>query len=211
MVLLILAVIWAAVLIPPLLRAREEKTGPVESIIDFRRQLRVLQRSSPSVAVARETVPAGRRAGAVARMEAPPRSSPPAPRHSRAGAAGQGRSRSGSAPAMQSVGQSVGQSAPAYRPARTSDAAARARTMRRRRDVLFALLMGIGTTFVLAMVLGGAALWILHLAIDGLLVGYLALLVRLRTMAPEREMKLRFLPPPQPRAEPALLLRRSAN
>ena len=78
--------------------------------------------------------------------------------------------------------------------------------------MLFALLMGMGTTFVMAMVLSGPALWALHLLIDGLFVGYLGLLVRMRNLAAEREMKLRFLPTPPPRPEPAtLLLRRSAN
>jgi hypothetical protein len=45
-VLLILVGLWAAVLIPPALRARAEGT-PADSIISFHRQLRVLQRSGP--------------------------------------------------------------------------------------------------------------------------------------------------------------------
>ena len=77
---------------------------------------------------------------------------------------------------------------------------------------MFALLMAVGTTFVLATVLPVTALWILHLVTDGLLLGYVALLVRMRNVAAEREMKLRFLPPPtRPQPQPALLLRRSAN
>lgn len=46
MVLLILAVIWAAVLIPPRLRARAEGR-PADSIGAFRRHLGVLQRTGP--------------------------------------------------------------------------------------------------------------------------------------------------------------------
>ncbi|MDQ1374024.1 MAG: hypothetical protein QOJ09_1362, partial [Actinomycetota bacterium] len=46
MVLLILAVIWAAVLIPPMLGARAEGR-PADSIGDFRRQLSVLRRAAP--------------------------------------------------------------------------------------------------------------------------------------------------------------------
>ena len=49
MVLLILAVIWAAVLVPPMLRARAE-SSPVDSIGAFRRQLSVLQRTAPAPA-----------------------------------------------------------------------------------------------------------------------------------------------------------------
>ena len=189
MVLLILAVIWAAVLIPPMLRARAESTA-ADSIGDFRRQLRVLQRTrrsvgSPHELVERATVPAG---------------SPVADRP------------------LALVGQPatvlhlVPQPPPGHRAAGGLSPSARARTIRRRRDVFFSLVMGMGTTFVMAMVLTETALWVLHLVIDGLFLGYLALLVRMRNIAAEREMKLRFLPPPAPRPQPApVLLRRSAN
>lgn len=91
--------------------------------------------------------------------------------------------------------------------------AKRARTIRRRRDVLFTLLMGMGTTFVLAMVLSGSALWMLHLLMDGLFLGFLAVLLRMRSITSERETKLRILPQPHGRPQPApvLALRRSAS
>ena len=64
-------------------------------------------------------------------------------------------------------------------------------------------------------------LWGLHLVLDLLFVGYVAALVRVRNIAAEREMKLRFMPAPRrpgpaidlrdPRPAPALALRRSAN
>jgi hypothetical protein len=47
-VLLILVLIWAAVLLPPLVRSRIEG-NPVASIGRFRRNLRVLQSASPSL------------------------------------------------------------------------------------------------------------------------------------------------------------------
>jgi len=47
-VLLILVLIWAAVLLPPLVRSRIEG-NPVASIGRFRRNLRVLQSASPSI------------------------------------------------------------------------------------------------------------------------------------------------------------------
>lgn len=56
MVLLILAVIWAAVLVPPMLRARAEGS-PVDSIGDFRRQLSVLQRTTPAAASGHQIAP----------------------------------------------------------------------------------------------------------------------------------------------------------
>jgi hypothetical protein len=101
--------------------------------------------------------------------------------------------------------------APTYRMARnySPDNVRRARTLRRRRDVLLALLAAMGITFVLA-VLGLSALWGLHLILDVAFAGYVAMLVRMRNAAAERDMKLRFLPGPV-QAEPALLLRRSAN
>ncbi len=47
MVLIVLAAVWAAVLLPPILRARSEHR-PSGSITDFRRQLHVLARTSPA-------------------------------------------------------------------------------------------------------------------------------------------------------------------
>jgi hypothetical protein len=48
-VLNVLAAVWAAVLLPPILRARSEHR-PSGSISDFRKQLHVLARTSPSAA-----------------------------------------------------------------------------------------------------------------------------------------------------------------
>ncbi len=92
-------------------------------------------------------------------------------------------------------------------------AAKRARTIRRRRDVVFTLLMGMGTTFVLAMVVSSSALWMLHLLMDALFLGFVALLVRVRSVAAEKEMKLRLLPQAVGRPEPVpvLAMRRSAT
>lgn len=48
MLLIVLAAVWAAVLLPPVIRARSEHR-PSGSISDFRRQLHVLARTSPIV------------------------------------------------------------------------------------------------------------------------------------------------------------------
>lgn len=48
-VLIVLAAVWAAFLLPPILRARSEHR-PSGSISDFRRQLHVLSRTSPAAA-----------------------------------------------------------------------------------------------------------------------------------------------------------------
>ena len=55
MVLIVLAAVWAAFLLPPILRARQEHR-PSGSITDFRRQLHVLARSTPA-GVAPQTIP----------------------------------------------------------------------------------------------------------------------------------------------------------
>ena len=163
MVLLVLAGIWAAVLVPPMLQARSE-ARPADSIGNFRHQLSVLRRTGPAV-------PSG-----------------PVPL------------RTASAPI------------PAYRAPRGYDreAARRARTLKRRRDVLFTLVVAMGVTLLLGLLPPFRALLGLHVLCDMLFAGYVALLVKARNEAAEREMKLRFLPAT---AQPdnVLLLRRSAN
>ena len=72
LVLVILAAIWAAVLLPPYLQNRRE-TRPGDSIATFRTQLSVLERATP-----------GGRSGSLARLDVgryePPRYVPPAAR-----------------------------------------------------------------------------------------------------------------------------------
>ena len=56
MVLIVLAAVWAAFLLPPILRARQEHR-PSGSITDFRRQLHVLARSTPAGGIAPQAIP----------------------------------------------------------------------------------------------------------------------------------------------------------
>lgn len=110
--------------------------------------------------------------------------------------------------------------AAAYRsPARAvspAGSAARSRTIRRRRDVLSALLVAVVATLALGLLFNMGVMLVAHVVADVLLVAYVALLVHQRNVAAERDMKVRFLPQPARldpamlRAEPALL-RRSAN
>jgi hypothetical protein len=167
-VLLFLAVIWAAVLVPPMLRARAEGR-PADSIGNFRHQLSVLQRTAPGVVAPANT------------LRTPMAMGPYRP----------------IAP-----GLSIRSVSP--------EASRRARTLKRRRDVLFGLLGAMGGSLVLGMLPSLRVLWGLHVVLDVLFVAYVTLLVRMRNVAAEREMKLRFLPS-TPAPEPALLLRRSAH
>ncbi len=97
-----------------------------------------------------------------------------------------------------------------------ASAAARSRTIRRRRDVLTALLVAVVATLALGLLFSMGIMLVAHVVADVLLVAYVALLVHQRNVAAERDMKVRFLPqghrldPALLRAEPALL-RRSAN
>ena len=163
MVLLILAVIWAAVLIPPLLGARAEGR-PADSIGDFRRQLSVLRRAAPIGTPPANTLAAYGNVPFVAGPQTQARQD-----------------------------------------------AARRRTVKRRRDVFYALVTSMAGTLVLGMVPGLRVLLGLNLVLDALFVAYVALLVRMRNQAAEREMKVRFLPHTAPAPEPAFALRRSAN
>jgi len=167
-VLLILAVIWAAVLIPPLLGARAE-ARPADSIGDFRRQLSVLRRAAPAAMPPAHTM------------------GPPT-----------------------AVASNVVPIGP-LQPAHVRDAVRRQRTLKRRRDVFYALLSSMGGTLVLGLVPGMGVLLALHVLLDVLFVAYVALLLRMRNETAEREMKVRFLPQHGPTPEPMLALRRSVN
>ena len=173
MVLLILAGIWAAVLVP-WVRSRVEP-GPADSIGDFRRQLGVLQRTGPAT-----VAPANR-------LRVPPYQP--------------------GVPNPYGAHYAVRRSVPA---ARSPEAARRARTLKRRRDVLFTLMGGMSGTLLLGLLPPFRMLLVLHVLLDLAFAGYVALLVRIRNAAAEREMKLRFLPSSFG-AEPAPVRVSSAN
>ena len=92
-------------------------------------------------------------------------------------------------------------------PARTPGGMSAAQ--RRRRDVLVVLGVAVVATLVLALFGGSTLFWGVQVLTDVLLVAYVALLVRMRQLAQERRVKLRYLP--QRQAAPALVLRRTAS
>lgn len=81
---------------------------------------------------------------------------------------------------------------------------------RRRRNVLTALAGAVVATLVL-IPFAGSVMVMLQVLADLLLVGYLALLIRMRRLAIERSQKVRYLPRPGHAGETQLLLHRSAN
>lgn len=187
MVLVVLAIIWVAVLVPPALRARAEGR-PGDSVSAFRRQLTVLRRTGPHTS--RSVAPEwGRSRGYGSRGPAPVTSL--------------------TARRAQATHRPVGRSSRAVGMSRVGMSAARSRTLRRRRDVFTALVASAAGSLVLGLVPAFRVLLLVHLVVDVLLVAYVTLLIRQRSLAAEREMKVRFLPDARP-MEPALL-RRSVN
>ena len=195
MVLLVLAGIWAVVLIPPAIRARAEGR-PGDSISAFRRQLTVLRRTGPQVV---------RPTGSDHRYRSHTASASSLSVH------GPLRSNRGATAVVAARPQVAG-------PSGTAASAARSRTMRRRRDVLSALVVAVVSTLVLGLVPALRVLWAANVVADVLLGAYVALLVHQRNVAAERDMKVRYLPRRAHTLDPALLraaepalLRRSAN
>jgi hypothetical protein len=86
----------------------------------------------------------------------------------------------------------------------------RQHTLRRRREVLKALLTGITFTFVLGLVPSLQVVWAFTAGLAAMTVAYLGVLVHLRANAIERSSKVAFLEPHR-QPEPAFVLRRSAN
>ena len=205
MVLLVLAVVWAAVLIPPALRARQEGR-PSDSISNFRRQLAVLRRTGPKTRGSNDHW---------ARPYASPSPTLASVSRLHSTQAAGGRPLPYLAPSGGGPVPGRGHVAPG-RP-RTAPSAARSRTLRRRRDVLTGLAAVVVISLLLAVVTGLASMFVLlHVLADVLLVAYVALLIHQRNAAAAREMNVRFLPntgafdPSLMPGEPALL-RRSAN
>lgn len=80
---------------------------------------------------------------------------------------------------------------------------------RRRRDALAILAVAAAGSFLLALVVGGMAMWLINLVSVVLLVAYVGLLISIRRRADEHRAKVHYLPGPsvQPRA---LVLHRSS-
>ena len=83
-------------------------------------------------------------------------------------------------------------------PARSRAAGADARYLvrKRRRDTLGAMVAVVVGTLLIGFVPGASPAWIVTAVSGVVLVAYVALLVHLRTLAVERERKLRYLHPP---------------
>ena len=210
---IIIMVAWVVILGPNLLKRRSRTVGGINSISHFHRQLRVLEHSGPQPLV----TPAYRLRAVDG---AKPLGSPDAggdvrviPKLAVVGADQLPR------PALAFLGEPVEGSASVGtdmftpqgaggRPSETEDGRAPveaanraadgyARSLaRRRRDTLAVLGLVFVGTLMIGFVPGAAVAWVLTLVSGLALAAYVALLVRMRQVAEERDRKLRYLRPP---------------
>jgi hypothetical protein len=188
LIVVILAVAWIAVLVPPLLRSRTDER-PSASVGSFRQQLATLSRTGPERRAARNLVAVPNR-----QIGRPGTGRYAAPRYDydsdeegyRPGASRSIRPTSVSYRSVRPLGPSA-----AARPRAVgySMRSTHADVRRRRQNVLVALLAGAAVTAVGGFALGISALVGLNLVIDALLVFYLYLLVQLRRAEEERAMR----------------------
>lgn len=197
MVLLVLAIVWGVLLVS-WFRSRSNQGAFSDSVGTFRRHLTVLERAAPVRVAPANRLRGGTTYGIPAYRPQGARRAPT----NRPGFAGSPRP--GSPAAMAAL--------------------RRRQAQKRRRDVLLALIAGVVATLLLAAVARTSAIWVLQAAFDLVLAGYVALLVRMRNLAAERQLKLRYMSREQVRAgreRPAyeldagsyadLSLRRAAN
>lgn len=188
LVLMILAVMWAAVLLPPWLRGRRE-SNPRDPMMSFRRQLSVLERGAPGTGGAAPSVAPWGSATIGRRFAGPATSTTYAAGTSYAAGTTY-------APAIRPAGRAARGGVITLRQARL-----------RRRVIIGGLLLGALGSLALGLTSATARpLLVGHVLFDLCLAAYLTVLFRVRHEAAEREMKVHFLPDASTRREPALAL-----
>jgi hypothetical protein len=184
---LLLGVIWAAVLLPPWLQSRRE-ARPTASMVTFRRQLWSLARTSPGYRPVYTDAFSGYEDDEYP-GDLADRSYDGDDDGGAAGVAGIGRLPDGDGLARRRAPGSTGSGRGPVSPR-----VAAGGSYRRRRHILTGLtVLAIGSVAP-AVLLGGAG-WIALAAAGGLLLTYLALLVRRQRRLAERLRKVRYLAP----------------
>ena len=178
----VLALAWIVVLVPPVLRARNDSKVRGDSIGDFQNRLGVLGRNHPG----------RRRAARTARNlangpgVAVPRRAVRAP------------ARTATAPPMRAVRATVAR--PLTGPVEPLRTRAAERSARRRREVVTVLFTATILSAAVAASLGGTLWWGLQIATDLVFMTYVAGMVWFRNVAADRMRTVRYLPPVRPRA-----------
>ncbi len=215
-VLLILVGMWAAVLLPPYFRDRNDtraagkhspvsnKLGALSRSFGNRERSRYLPVASSSLGAPQKAgspLPAGSRHPLTRRGAPQLVPSAPEPKSSAFSILGP----PGSSPEAEEfavedarflLAPEIDETTPnATRPRRAipSDVLASRAARKRRREVLYTLLAASGLSLLMAIGLGGPVL-VLHVLIDIALVVYVGLLVRIQRAKAEREIKVAFLP-----------------
>jgi hypothetical protein len=210
---IIILVAWMVILGPNLLKRRSRTVGGINSISHFHRQLRVLEQSAPQ-----PLMPPAYRLRAVdgssvsvQGSDGSPLGVPPklsvvgADQLPRPALAFLGEDRTGPEPAGEDTRAvptaergalpDVAPAPPARSGPRVPDVHVRSLARRRRRDTLGVISSVFVATGLLGFVPGAAVAWVLTL-LSGLALGaYVALLVRVRKTADDRERTLRYLRP----------------
>ena len=165
LILLVLAALWAVVLLPPLLRSRSARATASDSIGEFSHKLGVLSRTNgnaPSAPVAAVAPAVRRNPLSVAPA---PRVAPAAPRYA---------------------------TRPVRAPRETFRPPADA--TKRRADVMRILVATVAVTFALAYFTDSPLLWGVQILADVCLVAFVGLLVWSRNRQALRAEKVRYLP-----------------
>jgi hypothetical protein len=188
---LLLGVIWAAVLLPPWLQSRRE-ARPNASMLTFRRQLWSLARTSPGYRPMYTDAFTGYDGDDYADDMADQSYAGDDDGGAAGPAGGRGRLSYGDELARRRAHRSTGPGS-GHAPA-TPRAAAAGGSYRRRRHILSGLTVLAMVSVAPAVLLGGAG-WIGLAVAGGLLLTYLALLVRRQRRLAERLQKVRYLAP----------------
>ncbi|HEX3981811.1 MAG TPA: hypothetical protein VHW93_11325 [Acidimicrobiales bacterium] len=215
---IIIVMAWLVILGPSLVKRRSRTAGGVNSISHFHRQLRILESSAPEPIVTpafrlrsvngSATGPGSDRpggAGALAVAVAPKLSVVGADLLPRPALAFLGQDPAGvTAGADAGAGDGIdevwngvrsGHATVPSRPPTRPPKDARAVVRRRRRDTLAVLVGMVSTTFLLGFLPAARPAWIVTLMSALVLAAYVAMLVRMRKLAEERERKLHHLRP----------------
>jgi hypothetical protein len=188
----VLALAWIVVLVPPVLRARNDSKVRGDSIGDFQNRLGVLGHSQS----------ARRRATRARNLAANP-----------VGAPGRRAARvPGHAIAplpLRAPRPSVAR--PLTGPVEPLRTRAAERSARRRREVVTVLFSATILSAAVAVALGGTLWWGLQIVTDLAFVAFVVGMVWFRSVAADRMRTVRYLPPVRPRAVPAYALRRTAS
>lgn len=192
----VLAVAWIVVLVPPVLRARNDSRNRGDSIGDFQNRLGVLARS--------HSRRGGRaRAASLAKQgrvtQGPHAALAPMPR---VGAPLDARRRTAR------VSRTPAALTGPVEPMRTRAAE---RSARRRREVVTVLFTTTMLSAAVASAIGASALWGLQILCDVALLGYVVGMLWFKNNGVDRKRTVHYLPQVRPRPVAAYALRRTAS